>query len=845
MLRSLAAAALAVTSALAAHAQAPAPAGSAAQIYEQLATVQIDAQQVYRIRDVSLDRRSIQVTFNDGSIAFTRDVQGKVTGAFFEGDANILISPPSTVERASLGLFTGAAILADEFSTAYLRFDGDVPGELKAGLRPFDDEDSRREFYSHAAPIAQNLAAADAMRLLVDFFTPQMHAAGEYLHLRIGGTPHGTYEVYYDPSRPEAVLVAQVAQARERAFLDVWTSYAPLAAAAHPVRASQPGGGLSEGLRDDEVAGIDPEDVEGDWLRVTDYKIRAQITPPSNLQADTLLTLRFAPQPTRLMIFELSRFLQISSVTEVTPEGEEPLEFLQNPAAHGSQRERRGNDIVAVVLPQPTLPNQRLQLRFRYSGDVLSDAGGGLLYVGARGTWFPNRGLSYAAFDMEFRYPPGWTLVATGTSVSETTQDGQQATHWIARQPIPTAGFNLGQYTRVAAKAGSVAVAAYASRSVERNFLRAQVPEVPQIEDNNSRPVAVRPPDMPPVPTEPIPAKHASNVAEDAAHAVDWLSAHIGPYPYSELWLTQVPGQVGQGWPGLIFLSSFAFLTPQERAAQHISDWNSLLYGKLMVPHETAHQWWGDNVGWRTYRDQWLSEALANYCALMILEQNSPADVRTVLEHYRERLLGKNADGTPIYMAGPVTLGPRLTSSKFPSGYDPVVYGRGTWLIHMLRNLLRDAPATPGKKVASGDELFLSALRQLGQAHRENVMSNEDVQRAFEAVLPAGMNYEGRRSLEWFFASWVNGTAIPRFELEDVKFSVRGEKAIVTARLLQKDAPEDFVSSVPIYASVSGGKPVLLGHVFTDGSETSVRFTAPAGARKLLIDPYQTILRQP
>ncbi len=41
--------------------------------------------------------------------------------------------------------------------------------------------------------------------------------------------------------------------------------------------------------------------------------------------------------------------------------------------------------------------------------------------------------------------------------------------------------------------------------------------------------------------------------------------------------------------------------------------------------------------------------------------------------------------------AGPVTLGFRLSSSQFPSAYEPVCYGRGTWLLHMLRTMMRDA----------------------------------------------------------------------------------------------------------------------------------------------------------
>src|SRR4029077_8587953 len=90
------------------------------------------------------------------------------------------------------------------------------------------------------------------------------------------------------------------------------------------------------------------------------------------------------------------------------------VEFIHNQAIEGSQLARHGNDLVAVVFPQPLRTGQKLELHFVYAGEVLSEVGAGLLYVGARGTWYPNRGLVMSNFDLEFRYPAGWTLVATG-----------------------------------------------------------------------------------------------------------------------------------------------------------------------------------------------------------------------------------------------------------------------------------------------------------------------------------------------------------------------------------------------------------------------------------------------
>ena len=83
------------------------------------------------------------------------------------------------------------------------------------------------------------------------------------------------------------------------------------------------------------------------------------------------------------------------------------MEFIQNPAVEGTRLARSGNDLVAVILPEPARKGQKINLRFVYGGDVLAEAGKGLLYVGERGTWYPNRGLAMADFDLTFHYPAG------------------------------------------------------------------------------------------------------------------------------------------------------------------------------------------------------------------------------------------------------------------------------------------------------------------------------------------------------------------------------------------------------------------------------------------------------
>ena len=54
-----------------------------------------------------------------------------------------------------------------------------------------------------------------------------------------------------------------------------------------------------------------------------------------------------------------------------------------------------------------------------------------------------------------------------------------------------------------------------------------------------------------------------------------------------------------------------------------------------------------------------------------------------------------------------------------------------------------------------------------------------------------------------------------------------------------------MVTSVPVYAVVSGKVPVLVGRVFADGAETPFHLSAPVGTHKLLLDPNETILTSP
>jgi hypothetical protein len=504
---------------------------------------------------------------------------------------------------------------------------------------------------------------------------------------------------------------------------------------------------------------------------------------------------------------------------------------------------------VAVVLPQATRAGQKIDLEFVYGGEVLAEAGSGLLYVGARGTWYPNRGMAMADFDLEFHYPPGWTLVATGkpapASPAGTAEkaSGLQTSHFVSERPIPLAGFNLGKYKVATAQAGNVSVETYASTGVEREFPSARV----QVIEPDPSHTAPRGPQVI-EPARPSPAQNEVTVAESAARAIQYYSSRFGPYPYSHLALTQIPGRDSQGWPGLVFLSSYAFLNQQEREQLHFEPYRILLQQSIPA-HETAHQWWGDLITWNSYRDQWFSEGLANYCALMMLQEKDPSGFRLVMEKYRQDLVTKNKSGMSPMEAGPVTLGARLLSSRFPEGYEAILYGRGTWLFHMLRTMMKDAASQDngrkGQSAGSAEEPFVRSLRKIRERYEGRSIGTSELLDVFAENLSPALRFEGKSSLKWFLDGWINGTSLPKLELRAVKFTPKGTGSVVTGTIVQRDAPQDLVTSVPVYAVIAGKKLVLLGRVFADGEESSFHLPAPAGVHKIVLDPNETILTSP
>jgi hypothetical protein len=143
---------------------------------------------------------------------------------------------------------------------------------------------------------------------------------------------------------------------------------------------------------------------------------------------------------------------------------------------------------------------------------------------------------------------------------------------------------------------------------------------------------------------------------------------------------------------------------------------------------------------------------------------------------------------------------------------------------------------------ANPDEPFFRALRKARELYAGKTMSTQQLIQVFEEELPRPLWYEKRPKLDWFLQGWIEGTAIPELETRDIRIAEKAGVTTVTGMIVQKDAPDDLVTAVPVYATTAANTQVFLGEVLADGAETAFHLRAPSDARKIVLDPKQTIL---
>ena len=774
---------------------------SAAELARSIHDASLDPNECYRVRDLTLRKDDIRLYFTDGYLIFSKPAAGHRVSAVFTtdvegGDGEVILMPPTRAERQSLAAFTQSPNLDEHIAAAMMIFTDGTGALLRERL---EKEASGKKAPEVGALMAGRWSSVLAgvrdgfeLRMVDDLFAPDPKKSG-FLFLALAGREKGNFDVLYDPRGREQIVVGQLADHGSRPRYNLWTSF------------------MARNLRIGAAKRVEP------GFSLTHFSIDASLDSNLHMKASTTIKLRVGKAPLRSFPFEIAGRM---NVTSVRVDGA-PAELF----VHDSLREHalRGNEdnALLVVIPEALAPGSEHEFSFDHEGDVILSAGNQVYFVGARANWYPRSAPEFSTYDLTFRYPKKLTLVTAGDLVDDRTDGDMRITRHRITVPIRFAGFNLGNYQRISGSAPGFDVEVYGNRGLEvalqpKSGL-AQADTTQTITPQRRDQLQVRP-EMPPIPPDPLARLHA--VSAEVCSSLEFFSSLFGAPALKTLTVAPIPGTFGQGFPGLLYLSTISYLDPSSRPVPLRSEPQQLFFSNLMIAHEVAHQWWGNVVIVSSYQDEWLTEALSNYSALLWLEKtNGTKAMEEILDDYRARLLTRNEDGRTLESAGPIVWGIRLESSGISDAWRAITYEKGAWIIHMLHRRL-------------GDDRFLKMLAELRRRYEFRAITTEEF-RALAAEFLPPRSRPG--TMDTFFDNWVYGTGIPKLKLQS---SIRGLK--VSGTVTQSGVDSDFAVEVPVEIQFAKGAPQTVW-VKTSSEPVSFSVTVKQPPARVSLSVYSVL----
>jgi hypothetical protein len=724
------------------------------------------------VNNLVLKRDAATFTLTSGEIYFAPALEDREVGAVFIGEGQLTLTPPTQVEKHNLSLFINETSINENFDRLVLRFTDKTFEEIKASAQAKmgnggPQAEHARDFYrDNELLLRKTLRRNYELRTLVDLDNPNRPG---FFTAFINGKRFSKLLFQYDPLgipqvSPEEVLLSSYGDSDGGA----WTAF-------H--RAEEYANGTASSNEDHRLYDISRHEI--------DAAIRG-----TRFVANDTVTLRVQDNGARVLPFRLFRSLRVSRVRD---EAGKELSFIQ---------EAKDEDAdFGVIFPKPLESGKTYKINFEYSGgDALIDRGGGNFFVnpGARLTWYPNNeGTAFgdrARFDVTFRYPKGKTLIGTGTPVEAEAADGDLvASKWSSGETqLAVAGFNYGMFKK------KQVVDADTGYTIEYYANENTVDAVRRVGQNASMSTMGM----------------SGPMLADAENSTRIYNAYFGKLPFDRLALTQQPaGNFGQAWPTLVYMPFTAFMDPTQRYLAGGSRFATDNFFRYVAPHEIAHQWWGHMVGWKSYHDQWMSEGFAEFSASLFV-QLAMKDNQKFLDfwhdqHDRITQARPQTHDLKPYTVGPVTQGYRLSSGKTYAAYQFLVYPKGAFILHMLRQMMFE----PGD---GGDKRFMAMMHDFIKSHYNQDVSTEDLKQTVEKFMTKQMDLDGNGKMDWFFNEYVYGTEMPSYKFE---YELTDGGTTLNGHVTQSGVSDNFKMLVPVYVD-SGKGMVMLGEARIVGNKT-------------------------
>lgn len=670
----------------------PLPAADLETLWSEIQSSRLEPGRAVTVTNLVLETGEAELRIERGTFVPTTPVGGRPVEMVFAGEARLVLEPPDDIEAGQLELFTGSPSLDERITEAVLVLAVDAAADnlARRAAADLDPALGRR-----AEEIFRRWRQRPERRLLGVEAAIFRDAVGDpfYANYFAGwfrGEELGEFLYLFEPDVAEQITVGR---------------FTPIEASDKEKRKLERR--LHREQRRGRLIGLSVEDL-GQWDTWMSAARRGRegAAQPGNrpfepehyaldvtldgedLRGRAEIRLRSLSSVARVVKLEIHADLRIERVSV----GGRELAF------------RQWAGEVIVVLPESPAAGAELVLGVDYSGRILDKVDSRSWVLRDTTHWYPHAGrVDLATYEATFHWPDKLDLAAGGQRVDGGAEAGGRRFE-RRRLDHPTFGisFAVGKFRTTSSR----------TRHVEITL--ALDPLAHQLLDKDSR----------------------EELLETIDDSLQYFEEIFGPYPLDQLVVATVPRGFSQSFLGFVTL-----------ATANVTDIDllTLLLGiedrRTVVAHEIAHQWWGHMVAWSSYRDQWISEAMANYAGLLYARKrlHQPIAIGPTTG-WQSALTRTTDDGRPIESIGPLVLGERLASSRSGGAYEAIVYKKGAVVLDMLaRNF--------------GEDAFLQILRHLVKAVSFRPVSTEVFLDLIERIT--------ERDLDGFGRQFIYGTGLP------------------------------------------------------------------------------------
>ncbi len=784
-------------------------------LYEALKEFKL--QGTAKVQNLKLKRDRAEMEFT-GDFYFAAPINGRVTGAVFIGQGTFHAPPPPIAfEHENLARLIGKEAVDSDFKTAVLRFTDETFDIIGEGMRdaeaiPGNALDLARDLEPRmleetGANISARLTVSMANQEFPGFFMAQFDKGSlnrfTFIADHQARIPNATFGI----NGGEKIIIFQ---------------YAPY-----------------DYTNDIWIATYSQEDFEKE---IASYSDEYDIVAPLHYKME--IDLREARK-------ELRTKMRIDFESSIDNLRALPMILNEDLPEYNDIRKREsmfvvsalynGQDLpvaqeewesgVTFFLPQPIKKGEKFSIDVSLAGDFIDNQRQfeHHFYPQSNTCWYPRHGyLKRSTFELIFRHKKRHTVASGGSLVREEPwpdEKDERLTEFRVDDPITFVTFAAGDLERHTKK-----------RDLSFGKMELEVYSLPS--SYSMRQTSLLMPERNQQFAQLSASMNEEFVLAEMGNALNYFGEFFGPYPYKDFKAAFHPFSFGQGLPTILLIPS-------------ADEANRTVF--KFIAHETAHQWWGNMVAWRSYRDQWLSEGFAEYSGMLYTWERD--DINALREQIKEARvileeppISTTSFGGKEYRTGvgegkvaelgPLIFGRRLMSRHSRNGYQNLTYEKGALVLRMLHFLFTDF------QTGNGDPFF-NMMEDFVKQYTNKAASTENFQQAANTHFvntPIAKQF-GLKDLNWFFRQWVFEAKLPSYKMEYRIQSAEGGKAILSGTIFQENAGQNWFMPLPVVLKFPNDQKANIV-LYANGPQTTFELPLPMKPDSAELDPDMWILAE-